>query len=688
MGGLVPPQGAPAPYDAMAVNKERAGSQTALIGLEELKRQHVSKEHVLQFMAQHPELFMDQGQGQQGPQSAIMGGGTGQPPMMQQTISPGRAAGQAMAVPAGQSLPWTPSRDLSRFATQGQPPAGSTLGQPGPPPPGQDPLMALMQRDPNAALAVQGRMEKMQDMRLERTIKETEYVGRVFQGVTDDASYGPARAEIARVLPQYAAQLPPTYSKAAVQPYIDRAVAVGEKAKWDLDVATALKRNVEAKLLPEMFRAIGQEGTLAAPAGTGTTPNGATPPPSRQPVAAPAEYESAITDATKLYPQVKPERVKAIIAAESNFDAKAVSSAGAKGPMQLMDATAKNMGVEDPFNVQQNVRGGTRYYAQMLTKYGGDERKALAAYNWGPANLDKVHGDVSKAPAETQAYVQKVLSGGGGGGTGTAQAPAANPRIAELDGLIKRAEVRSQQASVLGNESWATQLNNQANRLVQERTRLQDEDRRVQERAEETPRALERERLLTEQKQGLERQRQAQPMLPEDRRKFLTGLRSDIRAEPTFKIYQEMRNGYQNVRTGADRDSAEGDLALIYGIAKILDPGSVVRESEFATVEAAQGKLQQLLNTPQKFFEGDRLTPENRKQLLLMAHSLANEKLTTAQKELRAVYEPLAKEGNIDFNQLLPLEDLKPLTKPVKALSLEEAKAERARIREASQERD
>jgi soluble lytic murein transglycosylase-like protein len=379
--------------------------------------------------------------------------------------------------------------------------------------------MALMQRDPNAALAVQGRMEKMQDMRLERTIKEGEYVGRVLQSAKDDASYGQARAEIARVLPQYAARLPATFSAEAVKPYIDQAVAVGEKARWDLDVATALKRNVEAKLLPEMFREIGQEGTSAAPAGTGTTSNGATPPPRRQPVAAPAEYESAITDATNLYPQVKPERVKAMIAAESNFDAKAVSRAGAQGPMQLMPDTAKDMGVDDPFNVQQNVRGGTRYYAQMLAKYGGDERKALAAYNWGPANLDKVNGDVSKAPAETQAYVQKVLSGGGGGGTGTAQAPAVNPRIAELDGLIKRAEVRSQQASVLGNESWATQLNNQANRLVQERTRLQDEDRRVQERAQELPRKIQEQTALEpgrlrEQRAGAEVQREAKQYEP------------------------------------------------------------------------------------------------------------------------------------------------------------------------------
>jgi hypothetical protein len=150
-------------------------------------------------------------------------------------------------------------------------------------------------------------------------------------------------------------------------------------------------------------------------------------------------------------------------------------------------------------------------------------------------------------------------------------------------------------------------------------------------------------------------------MLPEDRRKLLTGLRSDIRNEPTHKLFQDVRSGYQNVRIGAERDDAAGDLALISGLARIIDPGGTVHEGEFRNVEEAQGVLQKYLNTPQKFFEGDRLTPENRRKLLSLAHALAKEKLTTARTELTSVYGPLAKEGNIEMSQLLPLEDLKPL---------------------------
>ena len=270
----------------------------------------------------------------------------------------------------------------------------------------------------------------------------------------------------------------------------------------------------------------------------------------------PAAFEPAIADAAKLYPQVKPERIKSIIAAESNFDPNAVSPVGAEGLMQLMPGTSQEMGVKNPLNPEENVRGGTRYYAQMLTRYGGDERRALAAYNWGPGNLDKVGGDVSKAPPETQAYVAKVL---GGGGVRTARAQAPNPRIAELDRLINQKGKIAELVSLSGNEASATQFHRNVMLLVDERKRLQDEDRRIQERAAEIPQAS-RERAGPWAGEAGDGAATSTPAhVPEDRRKLLTGLRTDIRSEPTFKIYQDVRNGYQNVQVGAERDDAQGD---------------------------------------------------------------------------------------------------------------------------------
>lgn len=104
---------------------------------------------------------------------------------------------------------------------------------------------------------------------------------------------------------------------------------------------------------------------------------------------------------------LKESLVNAVISCESDFDPQAVSKAGACGLMQLMPATAADMGVSKIFDPSQNIGGGTRYLRLMLDEFNGNLRYALAGYNAGPEAVKKYKG--IPPYKETQNYVQKVL---------------------------------------------------------------------------------------------------------------------------------------------------------------------------------------------------------------------------------------------------------------------------------------
>ncbi len=115
-------------------------------------------------------------------------------------------------------------------------------------------------------------------------------------------------------------------------------------------------------------------------------------------------------DLIKKYAQqngVDPQLVQRIIEAESGYDPASVSQKGALGLMQLMPDTAREMGVSDPFDPEQNIAGGTKYLAMMLDRFKGDLHRALAAYNAGPTVVQN-HGGVPPFP-ETKRFVAKVL---------------------------------------------------------------------------------------------------------------------------------------------------------------------------------------------------------------------------------------------------------------------------------------
>jgi soluble lytic murein transglycosylase-like protein len=104
---------------------------------------------------------------------------------------------------------------------------------------------------------------------------------------------------------------------------------------------------------------------------------------------------------------VDPALVRSIVEAESGFDPRATSPAGARGLMQLMPETARSLGVSDAYDPAQNLRGGVRYLRGLLDRFG-DVRLAIAAYNAGPAAVERFGG--VPPYSETRAYVQRVLA--------------------------------------------------------------------------------------------------------------------------------------------------------------------------------------------------------------------------------------------------------------------------------------
>ncbi len=166
-----------------------------------------------------------------------------------------------------------------------------------------------------------------------------------------------------------------------------------------------------------LYLSVGEDNYIElAPAEIATfeaVPDPPAPTPT-QPVAPPAlplkltdaDLHEMLTRAGAIH-NIDVDLLASVVKAESGGNSRAVSRAGAKGLMQLMPGTAADLGVDDSFQPDQNVGGGSAYLDTLLTRYHDNLALALAAYNAGPAAVDKFHG--IPPYAETRAYVARVI---------------------------------------------------------------------------------------------------------------------------------------------------------------------------------------------------------------------------------------------------------------------------------------
>jgi soluble lytic murein transglycosylase-like protein len=139
-----------------------------------------------------------------------------------------------------------------------------------------------------------------------------------------------------------------------------------------------------------------------------TLPDPPPPQPTPTPAAAPVADIPTLLQSAGSRHNIDAELLASVVHAESGFNPHAVSRAGAHGLMQLMPTTAAQLGVTDAFQPDENIAGGSAYLDALLTRYHDDLKLALAAYNAGPAAVDRYHG--IPPFRETRAYVARVMT--------------------------------------------------------------------------------------------------------------------------------------------------------------------------------------------------------------------------------------------------------------------------------------
>jgi len=412
------------------------------------------------------------------------------------------------------------------------------------------------------------------------------------------------------------------------------------------------------------------------------------------------DYRQAARDAASKY-GIDPEMFLRLIQQESSFRPDVVSPKGAIGLGQLMPATAKELGV-DPTDPMQNLEGAAKYLSQQLKRFG-DPSLALAAYNAGPTRVAKL-GRVPNI-AETQNYVKTIL---GEGQTTMATpmdmareeelrmqmlasgtAPQAAPR-APLSALMQdrpQAAAAPQQRrggfggimDYLGTPSPTTGLSRaeqfaaaldpliMPEMRAGEAIRARGAQRQAEARKNKTmeylatqaatdplaAQMLEMARATGDVGGAVSALMQQRLKGPKDTFKDVQALRKEFTGLSRIKNFSDVTEAYTRIIKSAKDPSAAGDLALIFNYMKVLDPASVVRESEFAAAAKAGGLGPRIQAAVEQIERGTRLAPEQRADFVNRATQLYQ----GAEEQARPIYqtyEEIATARGFDPKRALP----------------------------------
>ena len=404
------------------------------------------------------------------------------------------------------------------------------------------------------------------------------------------------------------------------------------------------------------------------------------PPPTAQQYAGP--LGGIIKSAADKY-KVAPEIVAGIVRVESGGNVNAVGpqtpTGRAYGPMQLQIATAQEMNLS-PENIHEpaaNINAGTGYFAKMRDKYGGNVPIALAAYNWGQRNVDRwlrtSNGDLSTLPQTVQRYIQNVTGG-------FAPADANQPwQSGQLPPVAPRGQLQQQTTpadlGLVGSAPAYAAYDVDRERMAADAQAFQDPMtvRPLPLDASPAPAPLPAalvgtgplaqaanaaaapsrlsvsglpegyEYAMTPQGQFYTHGAPAgkvwawRPGDPNSKTVVdLPGAKSTEERKVAFDQADKLRdewnkatapfvltqNAYNTMQRAQENPSAAGDLSMIFGFMKMLDPTSTVREGEAASVQNAGGVSDRIINLYNNIRSGERLTTDQRQDLVSQSENL------------------------------------------------------------------